>query len=128
MIAQRISSLKEVAELARHEGSLSYALRDFLDGFYAEPTPEKLREEPALLNTSFKDGGIADAYLAAVCDHMCRQYRFQRPAWIKNPIRVLKTPFFAAKTHGLRMIYLQESPTAFKERNIFVSANALSRA
>jgi len=30
--------------------------------------------------------------------------------------------------HGLRMIHLQESSTAFKERNIFVSTNAIARA
>lgn len=40
--------------------------------------------------------------------------------------RVLGTPYFAAKTHALRMILLQESPSAFRERNIFVSDNSLN--
>lgn len=128
MIAPRVSSLKEVAEVARSEGQLRYALRDFLDGFYADPDSDKLQEEPEFLREAWPDGAVADAYLAAVCDHLCRQYRLLRPAWIKNPQRVLKSPFFAAKHHGLRMIYLQESPTAFKQRNLFVSANTLSRA
>lgn len=128
MNAKRISSLSEVAEIARKDGRLSYALRDFLDGFYAEPAEEKVRDEPPFLTSALDDGGLADAYLAAVCDHLCRQYHLPRPAWIKDPLRVLRTPYFAAKTHGLRMIYLQESPTAFRQRNIFVSANALARA
>lgn len=128
MIAPRISSLKEVAEVVLEDGQLSHALRDFLDGFYADPSSGKLREEPVRLTEALPDGAVADAYLAAVCDHLCRQYHLPRPAWIKSPDRVLKTPFFAAKSHGLRMIYLQESPTAFKQRNLFVSANTLSRA
>jgi len=128
MSVERISSLKEVAEAARGEKSFSYPLRDFLDGFYADPKPEKLFDEPPLLIDSIKDEGLADAYLAAVCDQLCRQYRFRRPSWIRKSRRVLKKPYFAAKTHGLRMIYLQESPPAFRERNIFVSANTLSRA
>jgi len=36
--------------------------------------------------------------------------------------------WFAMKCHGGRMCMLIESPPAFRERNIFVSANALSRA
>ncbi len=127
MIASRLFSLREVAETACLEGSLSHALRDFLDGFHAMPLEEKLRDEPMMLAEVLKDHGVADAYLAAVCDHLCRQYRFSRPEWVKSPLRVLEKPYFAAKTHGLRMIYLQESPTAFKQRNLFVSANTLSR-
>jgi hypothetical protein len=38
----------------------------------------------------------------------------------------LKDHFFAAKTNALRMLHLMDSPAAFRERNIFVSANALS--
>lgn len=128
MSAQRVYSLKEVAESAAIDGSVSYPLRDFLDGFYANPDREKFVEEPAVLCDALNDDGFADAYLAAVCDHLCRINGFVRPAWIKQPRRALKLPYFGATTHGLRMIYLQESPSAFRERNIFVSANCLARA
>ncbi len=128
MIANRVASLQEVAGLAAIDGGIRDSLRDFLDGFYAAPSLEKLKEEPDHLQDELGDDGFADAYLAATAAHLCRQYRLPPPEWTKNPCRILKVPFFAAKTHGLRMIYLQESPTAFKERNIFVSANTLSRA
>ncbi len=128
MIAQRISSLREVAGAACDQRQFSHALRDFLDGFYAAPDVNKLLDEPKCLDASLKDDGLADAYLAAVCEHLCRRHRFPCPAWIKDPRRVLARPHFAAKTHELRMIYLEESPTAFRKRNLFVSANALSRA
>jgi hypothetical protein len=128
MIAQRIASLSEVARIAQEERDLSHPLRDFLDGFHAQPALDKLSEEPPLLAGVLRDDGFADACLAAVCDHLCRRHRLPRPAWIKSKSRVLSRPHFAAKSHGLRMILLQESPPAFRERNIFVSANALSRA
>jgi hypothetical protein len=127
MTTQRVASLAEVARLAAQAGSLSFPLRDFLDGFQTEPGLAKLTEEPQKLAAFLRDDGLADAYLAAVCDHLCRRHRLVPPAWIFDPTRILRMPHFAAKTHGLRMILLQESPTAFRERNIFVSANALSR-
>jgi hypothetical protein len=40
----------------------------------------------------------------------------------------LKDPWFAMKSHGGRMRMLIESPAAFRERNIFISANAPNRA
>jgi hypothetical protein len=117
-----------VAESARAHGEITYALGDFLDGFYAASALEKVESEPPSLATKLGDDGFADAYLAAVCDHLCRLYQLPRPQWIKSKSRVLKHPYFAARSHGLRMILLEESPPAFRERNIFVSANALSRA
>ena len=128
MIAPRLQSLQEVAAAVLGGQQFNFALRDFLDGFYADPRPEKLKDEPSFLQASLGDSGFADAYLAAVCDHLCRERHFVRPGWIGNPARILKMPYFAARSHGLRMIYLQESPTAFKQRNIFVSSNTLTRA
>ena len=127
MIAQRISTLTEVARMAVQDGRLSLPLRDFLDGFQSEPDSWKLAEEPQRISHLLKDKGFADAYLAAACDHLCRRHRLPRPDWIFEKDRTLKFPHFAAKTHALRMILLQESPPAFRERNIFVSANALAR-
>ena len=128
MIVERVASLAEVARIALQEGSLSFALRDFLDGFYADVNLQKLSEEPQHISAALDDNGFADAYLAAVCDHLCRLYALPKPDWIFAPDRTLQRPHFAAKTHGLRVVLLQESPPAFRERNIFVSANALSRA
>lgn len=127
MIARRVSSLAEVARLAAKDREWTFPLRDFLDGFQAEPALEKLSDEPPKISSLLEDNGLTDAYLAAVCDHLCRRHHLPRPAWIDEPGRVLKNPHFAAKTHALRMVLLQESPSAFRERNIFVSANALSR-
>jgi hypothetical protein len=128
MIAERIATLKMVAEMVERDGQLSFALRDFLDGFYEAPSCDKLTDEPPFLTNSLHDDGFADAYLAAVCDHLCRKFQLPPPPWIHHPLRILKKPYFAAKTVPLRMLYLQESPTAFRKRNIFVSENALSRA
>ncbi|MFM8364817.1 MAG: hypothetical protein ACKOAS_06645 [Verrucomicrobiota bacterium] len=127
MVAHRISTLAEVARIAVQEDELSLPLRDFLDGFQSEPGAWKLTEEPERVSPFLKDDGFADAYLAAVCDHLSRRHRLPRPDWIFAKDRTLQFPHFAAKTHALRMILLQESPPAFRERNIFVSANALSR-
>ena len=128
MRSPRVASLAEVARIAAEEGSHRFALRDFLDGFYQNPSPSKLCDEPPLLAGTLSDGEIVDAFLAACCDHLCRLHRLPSPHWILSEKRMLRKPHFAATTHGLCMILLQESPPAFRERNIFVSANALSRA
>ncbi len=105
-----------------------YALRDYLDRFREAPDAALLTDEPPLMESRLQDGGVADAYLAAAAAWMCHQHGFAAPAWAQESKRVLDQPFFAAKTHGLRMILLQESPAEFRVRNLFVSANALSRA
>jgi hypothetical protein len=40
----------------------------------------------------------------------------------------LRTPWFAWPGPSLRATLLAESPAPFRERNLFVSANALTRA
>jgi hypothetical protein len=108
--------------------SFGYRIRDFLDRFRDAPSPDLIADEPELLRDALDDGGRADAFLASTAAYLAHQHRFPVPAWAKGTSRALSRPWFAAKTHNLRMILLQESPAAFRVRNLFVSANALSRA
>jgi hypothetical protein len=123
----RPKTIAEVAAKCRDAESLSYSIPEFLDEFYAEPLEERLVEEPRSLTALLADEGLADAYLAGIADHLSRQYQFAPPAWVAGPGRVLSNPWFALKSHGGRMCMLIESPPAFRERNIFISANALHR-
>jgi len=124
----RPKTLAEVATISGDADTFGLAVPEFLDEFYAEPLPERLEEEPRTMMAVLKDDGLADATLAAIADHLSRQYKLKPPSWIAGPGRILANPWFALKSHGGRMCMLIESPPAFRERNIFVSANSLSRA
>ena len=105
-----------------------YAIANFLDRFNREPGLDLLADEPPVLRERLNDEGLADASVAAVAAHLCQQHGFPFPQWVGTEQRIKKRPWFAAKTPNLKAILLQESPAAFRVRNLFVSANALSRA
>ena len=127
-VAHRIATLHEVGETAVATGEFSFALRDFLDGFYAQPASGALAEMPLRLAGAMADGERFDAYLGAVAEHLSRAHRWAVPSWARAASRYLAAPWFGMSSHGGRMILLAESPAAFRVRNIFVSENALSRA
>ena len=106
----------------------SYAIKNFLDRFKTNPDPMLLREEPELLSPSLIDGGYADAFVASTVGYLCQVHGFPAPSWINQKSRLMPRPWFAAKSPNMKAILLQESPAAFRVRNLFVSANALSRA
>lgn len=108
--------------------SLGYGLRDFLDRFREAPSFDLIAEEPEPLEPKLRDDGRADAFLASTAAYLAQKHQFPTPVWASGTSRALEKPWFAAKTHNLRMILLQESPAAFRVRNLFVSANALHRA
>src|SRR5262245_33793304 len=118
-VAQRIQTLKAVGELAASGEEFSYALRDFLDGFYEQPRPEAVAEEPPRLSSCHPDGARLDVYLAAVAEHLCRMNGYRFPKWIGEPCRFLEKPWFAMKSHAGRMLLLMDSPSAFRARNLF---------
>jgi hypothetical protein len=117
-----------VAQSAGSGEELWPALADFLDGFQAQPRREALIDEPDALIDTLHDDGYADAYLAAVADHLARQQSWPTPEWAEKPERVLKKPRFAFSSDAGRMFLLTDSPAAFRARNIFISADALTRA
>ena len=126
-VAQRVPNLKTVANLTLSGGEFSYAIRDFLDGFIENPNREAIVDEPPFLDGKVPDGLRLDAYLAAVAEHLCRAHHFSFPTWVGNERRFLKLPWFAMKSHQGRMLLLMDSPSAFRARNLFVSADALKR-
>lgn len=120
--------MKEVFHSIENENDFSYAIRDFVDRFYEEPSYSLIEEEPELLEPTLNDSGVADAWIAATAVHLAKKSKVQTPEWTKGNARALKKPWFAAKSSNLRIVLLQESPAEFRVRNLFVSANVLSRA
>lgn len=121
-------TLAESLSGVREREDFSYAIRNFLDRFKANPNPAWLEVEPGLLTDRLHDEGLADAYVAAVAAYLAQERSISCPRWANRSQRVKKTPWFAAKSPNMKAILLQESPAAFRVRNLFVSANALSRA
>lgn len=125
---RRPRSLAEVARWSDSRDAFGRHLADFLDQFYLDRRSEMLAEEPRLLGTAMEDGAVADAYLAATAVALARLIKSDPPAWAWNEIRKLRSPWFASRGRAVRATLLAESPAPFRERNLFVSSNALSRA
>ncbi len=120
--------MNEVFRSVNSEDDFSYAIRDFVDRFNDEPNPSLLRDEPELLEAVLSDGGVADAWLAATAVYLSKKHQLTLPAWTRDNARALDKPWFGAKSPNLQIVLLQESPAEFRVRNLFVSANVLSRA
>lgn len=124
-MAGRPHSLHEIA-LRACNGLREFdaCVREFLDEWQTMAANEKvagLRAEPERL------GGVKDAYLAALAEHLALCDRLPVPEWTEQPDRFLSEPFFAGGLESLKPILLVESPLAFRRRLIFISANGLSR-
>ena len=125
----RPKSLAQVAELAQQGDAFDRCLANFLDEFYARPNAAALAAPPILLAPSHGDlGRVRDAYLAATAEELARAHNLPCPTWTAGDARVLHRPWFASPLAALRAVLLLESPPSFRARNLFVSANALTRA
>jgi hypothetical protein len=121
-------TLRESLSDVGNSTDFSYAIRNFLDRFNANPDPALLSDEPVLISHFLGDGGYADAFAASTAAYLCQVHNLSAPSWVNHGSRKMPVPWFAAKSPNMKAILLQESPAAFRVRNLFVSANALSRA
>ncbi len=115
------------ADIQDHE-EFVYAWRNFVDSFHENPDVALLDEEPVFLAGKLQDDGLADAFLASIAAYLCQTYSLKQPAWPDQKPRIKNIPWFASNSPEMRNLYLRKSPAAFRVRNLFVSANALSRA
>lgn len=124
----RPGTLAEVARLALGGDSFDLCLAEFLDEFRSAPSGAELSETPPLLAPAFGElGAVQDAYLAATAEELAREFALPVPDWTDAVERRLRRPWFASPLAALRAVLLLESPAGFRARNLFVSANALSR-
>ena len=125
----RPKTLAEVAVLSERGDSFDRCLANFLDGFYADPTAGALADAPHRLGPEMGERGwMLDAYLAATAEQLSGNFGFEMPGWVLNDDRKLSHPWFASSLGALRAVLLLESPAVFRARNLFISANALTRA
>ena len=124
----RPQTLVEVASGCPTLNEFSIRLADFLHEFSAGPHSGMLSQQPPFLRDSLPLGNVADAYLAATADALSGRLGHRRPEWTEAPERYLRRPWFARQGSSMRACLLIESPSAFRERNLFVTANALSVA
>ena len=122
---RRPRTLAETAEWTESYRDFGYNVADFLHEFKAHPSFEAIAAEPASLRERFAEGRIADCYLAAIAVTLATQLGRPRPAWSQQPERFSREPWFASTGPHMRALLILESPPAFRERNLFVTANAL---
>lgn len=124
----RPNSTAEVARRASDAQSFAVELADFLHEFARRGAAAMLMTVPPLMRDRFALGAVNDAYLAAVAVSLSAQIGVSAPSWTRDPERILPEPWFAIPGRHMRALLLIESPAAFRERNLFVTANALSVA
>jgi hypothetical protein len=124
MTVPRPATLAEVAIRTLGGEPFDPLLREFLDTFYSSNSDMMAR---AIKDPPPRTDPLKDAYLAGVAEHLGLRFGLPVPPWVDEPHRFLATPFFAGGLETLKAILLVESPLAFRRRQIFVSANALSR-
>ena len=125
-IIRRPSSLRELVEWACRDDNFNTHLSDFLHEFKRRPDFEMVREAPEPMQDHFNDGGWRDAYLSAVAAYLARQIGREVPRWALSADRFLASPWFAEQNYlPLKLRLLIESPPEFRERNLFVSENAM---
>ena len=83
-----------------------------------------MADEPRLLAADDR----ANAYYAAVAEHLALTHGLDVPEWALDERRFLRKPFFPAELESLKATLLGvESPSAFRRRMIFVGADPLAR-
>jgi hypothetical protein len=132
-VIRRPASLREVAAETRSYPEFGRHLRDFLHEFAEAkerglPLQPLFAEEPPLLAAVFAQGKICDAFLAGTADYLSRQARIPTPLWALDPDRVLEEPWFSEEMPAVRLFLLRDTPSAFKDKNIFVFDSAFNVA
>jgi hypothetical protein len=132
-MVSRPKTLQEVAAETQTYRDFGRNLKDFLHEFTLAkkggiPLGQSLADEPRFLRDEFAEGRICDAFVAATADFLARISGINTPLWALNEARVLEEPWFSSTWPEVRLLLLRDTPSAFKDKNIFVFDSALKAA
>ncbi len=68
-----------------------------------------------------------DAALAALAEHLARRDGWATPGWALDSSRYTRQWWFVTPLKGLHPTALQQSPSAFRRRGVFITADGLAR-
>jgi hypothetical protein len=127
---RRPESLSDVAAESSTYDDFGHNLKDFLHTFAfakkdRKPLEPLLAAEPRRLKDLFPEGKICDAFLAATADYLARTHGIPSPAWALKDDLILDDPWFSPPFLTVRMRLLRDTPSAFKDKNIFIFEEAL---
>jgi len=121
----RVDTMRSVMENAAKGQDFHLLLSDFLDAFYRADAPVR----QAMINAR-PDEAAPDAlpYAAAATHKLANDHGLAVPAWVFEKRCYSAQPFFGCRARGnLRLLFMYQSPTEFKHRNLFVDENVLAR-
>lgn len=119
-------TLALAADRVRSGEALRFAVREFLDEFSLLPRDD-LRARAIGDRPGLTGDPRADAYLAALAEHLAATCALPRPTWSVEPERFLERFWFVSEVRGFRALAVAESPAAFRRRGIFIAEGALRR-
>jgi hypothetical protein len=129
-MVKRPDNLSEVAAESATYEEFGYNLKDFLHTLAfakkeGRPLEPLLVDAPKRLASVFSEGKICDAFLAATADYLARNHGILTPSWALEEDLVLADPWFSPPYLSVRMRLLRDTPSAFKDKNIFIFEDAL---
>lgn len=132
-MSQRPRTLLAVATDSACYQDFGHNLRDFLHAFAearqrGDALVPMLTPAPPRLTGRFPEGAICDAFLAATADFLARRHRLPTPDWALPESLTLDHPWFSPDLPSVRAMLLRDSPSAFKDKNIFVFDSILDVA
>ena len=122
----RPTSLKEAVDRNLGGYDFFHATDEFLDEFYVAGPQQRQRmigDEPKFTGVAFQD-----TYVGAMGEHLARRWGLDIPEWADDPHRFLQEPHFPEYTQLAKLVFLRDSPLAFRRRLIFTEAEPLRRA
>ncbi|MDP2709996.1 MAG: hypothetical protein Q8O56_02135 [Solirubrobacteraceae bacterium] len=121
-----VQSLAGVADRVIAGEDLRVGVRELLDELKLLPRRDLLAR--AIADRPAPTGSPrADAYLAALAEHIAAREGLERPGWSIEPDRFLERFWFVSEVPGFRAIAVVQSPAAFRRRGIFIARDALVR-